>query len=81
LEGIVNEKNKVCTFEVFLVVRLLGILPVIALVAVDFTHYLDNQGVGVVGVWGIHNRWRRGVIIVGRWIFGWWWRSVVVRSR
>jgi len=74
----INKINVMCTFEVFLVVRLFGILPVVALETVDFTHYLDNQGV-VVGVWGI-NRWRRRVIIVGRWIFRWWWRVVVVRS-
>jgi len=63
------------TFEVFLVVRLFGILPVVALVAVDFTHNLDDQGVvvGMVGVWGVHNRWRRGAIVVGRRIFGWRW--------
>jgi len=71
--------------------RLFGILPVITLVAVDFTHYLHNQRVVVrmVRVWGIHNWWRRRVIVVGsrgwrrrRFVIVRWWgrRLVIVRS-
>jgi formate/nitrite transporter FocA (FNT family) len=63
--------------------RLFRILPVIAFVAVDFTHYLHNQWVVVgmwVRMWGIHNRWRRRIVIIWRWsVRGWWWRLIVVR--
>lgn len=52
------------SFEVFLVMGLFGVSPVIASVAINFTDYLDN---GMVWVWV----WVR---IRSRW----WWRFVIV---
>lgn len=60
------------TFEVFLVVRLLGVFPVITSITIDFTHNLNNQWVMIwvrVRIWSVWRRLRR-----------WWrWRFIVVR--
>ena len=72
--------------------RFFGVCPVITPVAIDSTHNLYDQWV-VIGMWRIHNRWRRRVIVVWarivlrrwggvvvvRWGFHWrWWRIVMV---